>query len=192
MCGGTRAGIRYLRDDDGLSPRVRGNRNIIKPATNPPRSIPACAGEPPGFQRSGFALPVYPRVCGGTHLGRLPISTIRGLSPRVRGNPDCELEFCHDSRSIPACAGEPIPGKRRVPALWVYPRVCGGTIQPPPPLARCLGLSPRVRGNPGVRAPAKAGPGSIPACAGEPGFESRRRAFCRVYPRVCGGTMWIS
>ena len=31
-----------------------------------------------------------------------------------------------------------------------------------------IGLSPRVRGNPGGPVPAQSGPGSIPACAGEP------------------------
>ena len=31
-------------------------------------------------------------------------------------------------------------------------------------------------------------PGSIPACAGEPGGRRLRPSRCRVYPRVCGGT----
>ena len=50
------------------------------------------------------------------------------------------------------------------------------------------GLSPRVRGNPGVLAYGLRYGGSIPACAGEP-----LKVLCRdyddeVYPRVCGGT----
>ena len=53
-------------------------------------------------------------------------------------------------------------------------------------------LSPRVRGNPGVRLPGGSKRGSIPACAGEParwGPSSCRRG---VYPRVCGGTVSCS
>ena len=49
-------------------------------------SIPACAGEP---RESSFGQPlsgVYPRVCGGTPAGMMPMNTAAGLSPRVRGN----------------------------------------------------------------------------------------------------------
>ena len=70
------------------------------------RSIPASAGEPHGRQQTyihtgvyprecgepptakarAYVLRVYPRECGGTGaVSKLPPS-IRGLSPRVRGN----------------------------------------------------------------------------------------------------------
>ena len=71
----------------------------------------------------------------------------------------------------------------------VYPRVCGGTRQPPRPTVKRGGLSPRVRGN---RIDCALNPryaGSIPACAGEPSSMSRRGSRIRVYPRVCGGTL---
>ena len=49
--------------------------------------------------------------------------------------------------SIPACAGEP----RLLPIppapIWVYPRVCGGTLVWPAAGDLDKGLSPRVRGN---------------------------------------------
>ena len=51
-----------------------------------------------------------------------------------------------------------------------------------------IGLSPRVRGNPGRHPFYRKGDRSIPACAGEP---KRGRWFIwadEVYPRVCGGT----
>ena len=92
----------------GLSPRVRGNREPQLKVFWPYRSIPACAGEP------GIALSpppiagVYPRVCGGTNtILRLPLVNW-GLSPRVRGNLQPLLVGMARTRSIPACAGEPI------------------------------------------------------------------------------------
>ena len=50
------------------------------------------------------------------------------------------------------------------------------------------GLSPRVRGNPGVDPPGRMGGRSIPACAGEPAGLWRQDDGTQVYPRVCGGT----
>ena len=71
--------------------------------------------------------------------------------------------------SIPACAGEPVTGRRCRIAEGVYPRVCGGTASGKVVCSSQKGLSPRVRGN---RAPDSATAQSIrsiPACAGEPG-----------------------
>ena len=71
---------------------------------------------------------------------------------------------------------------------WVYPRVCGGTLNPE--LSRWLmgGLSPRVRGNLSLLVRYVVHGGSIPACAGEPTASPWSRLAARVYPRVCGGT----
>ena len=51
-------------------------------------------------------------------------------------------------RSIPACAGEPLPGIVKSATPEVYPRVCGGTAPPYRRHISSAGLSPRVRGNP--------------------------------------------
>ena len=51
------------------------------------------------------------------------------------------------------------------------------------------GLSPRVRGNHSSPSPCGYSERSIPACAGEPPPGERSREKCRVYPRVCGGTI---
>ena len=50
------------------------------------------------------------------------------------------------------------------------------------------GLSPRVRGNHQFHIYPISYPGSIPACAGEPGEAQATAGLERVYPRVCGGT----
>ena len=113
---------------------------------------------------------------------------VRGLSPRVRGNPRQARRNRHRPGSIPACAGEP---KSRYIIAWidkVYPRVCGGTIRGRPRAPQCAGLSPRVRGNRGCPIAASATVGSIPACAGEPRRRVRAGRVAGVYPRVCGGT----
>ena len=113
---------------------------------------------------------------------------MKGLSPRVRGNLGAGAAAGGGGGSIPACAGEPRHARRARAGGRVYPRVCGGTsccgwvIVPP------RGLSPRVRGNQELRRGAPVGPGSIPACAGEPGCRSLPACQRRVYPRVCGGT----
>ena len=93
---------------------------------------------------------------------------LRGLSPRVRGNPMSARAGADGRRSIPACAGEPFRGN------------CGGGL--------AQGLSPRVRGNLFRCPPLPHRPGSIPACAGEPGATATKGNLSRVYPRVCGGT----
>ena len=66
--------------------------------------------------------------------------------------------------------------------------MCGGT--PASALTAVVrpGLSPRVRGNPGLCINCGGQAGSIPACAGEPTRRLGLRRPRMVYPRVCGGT----
>ena len=72
-----------------------------------PRSIPACAGEPPlSITREG-SMEVYPGVCGGTTGTTATDVRDVGLSPRVRGNLRRILNPNGRRGSIPACAGEP-------------------------------------------------------------------------------------
>ena len=94
------------------------------------------------------ATEVYPRVCGGTLAGQLPLLLVQGLSPRVRGNPSANQRGVPAVRSIPACAGEPGGGVDTGAAGKVYPRVCGGTTIRNMNEGEEGGLSPRVRGNP--------------------------------------------
>ena len=107
VCGGTTGVWAISSFALGLSPRVRGNPAGIGCVSYPKRSIPACAGEPPFMPGAAIHNTVYPRVCGGTHGGRLRLQTREGLSPRVRGNPGPAAYLATARRSIPACAGEP-------------------------------------------------------------------------------------
>ena len=66
VCGGTYIAKRYLEEDAGLSPRVRGNPNGDVRAEGDPGTIPACAGEPCRLRSIRLHSGDYPRVCGGT------------------------------------------------------------------------------------------------------------------------------
>ncbi len=188
VCGGTCRDGRDNRCELGLSPRVRGNPNQSVTDLVAVRSIPACAGEPALPRYRPRCHRVYPRVCGGTFHECTDVRQSNGLSPRVRGNPQKPRSQPILFGSIPACAGEPVRAGavRRHPT--VYPRVCGGTCRDGRDNRCELGLSPRVRGNHVETAVTADGPGSIPACAGEPKSLGCTKCGGRVYPRVCGGT----
>ena len=120
---------------------------------------------------------------------RRSLAPVTGLSPRVRGNRGGGPGASRSGGSIPACAGEPRTVSSERPPSQVYPRVCGGTRPTWSTTTATWGLSPRVRGNlMAGRVTHNAG-GSIPACAGEPRPIDLQTCPCRVYPRVCGGTL---
>ena len=168
VCGGTIVVQRHEGEEEGLSPRVRGNLGHLHQPPPQHGSIPACAGEPGPATRRCFHQQVYPRVCGGTRPG---------LGDQR-----------HQIRSIPACAGEPARCAWRSRREAVYPRVCGGTLRRAVVPRLRQGLSPRVRGNLEQKGADERAAGSIPACAGEPQLPSPNRWPAEVYPRVCGGT----
>ena len=188
VCGGTGAMLRPAGQNHGLSPRVRGNpiANIHRQLH--PRSIPACAGEPPRHTAATSPAQVYPRVCGGTGFRAQVRLGLRGLSPRVRGNRSAGRRSARTARSIPACAGEPNSRPAATTHRWVYPRVCGGTVAGQPFVGDSDGLSPRVRGNQRRSRALAEQQRSIPACAGEPNWGWGGGVAGGVYPRVCGGT----
>ena len=168
VCGGTVSRACRASARAGLSPRVRGNHFDARPRWPALRSIPACAGEPRAGQRGRATQRVYPRVCGGTFIIPVGAAGVKGLSPRVRGNPEHAGRVQVQVRSIPACAGEPLDGAVFRLNAEVYPRVCGGTCVLRYQRARGPGLSPRVRGNRSNPPAVAFSHRSIPACAGEP------------------------
>ena len=168
MCGGTASATSVPVPSGGLSPRVRGNRYAVAGVMRGVGSIPACAGEPGAGGAGGERYVVYPRVCGGTQPDIDLADVVKGLSPRVRGNPIQGGIFNDAGRSIPACAGEPMVGLPIITLGKVYPRVCGGTGRRLCRNRGNRGLSPRVRGNPSSIPAAPRPRRSIPACAGEP------------------------
>ena len=188
VCGGTPYAHRGPRGPGGLSPRVRGNLRHRSWRLGCRGSIPACAGEPMSRYRGLGLTMVYPRVCGGTSVSSENSGCTQGLSPRVRGNLFTLGSIIFDSRSIPACAGEPFAFPSPSAIVQVYPRVCGGTPLIRTPRGLEPGLSPRVRGNRSGFGRCWPAYGSIPACAGEPCPLAGSDRCRSVYPRVCGGT----
>ena len=117
-----------------------------------------------------------------------PTLSIKGLSPRVRGKPNCWPPAMAANRSIPACAGEARPGAGKSAISKVYPRVCGGSGSLLSTCSAKRGLSPRVRGKRVAAVDLFGETRSIPACAGEACAASRSLPPSLVYPRVCGGS----
>ena len=132
--------------------------------------------------------PVYPRVCGGSHGHHHRPRQKLGLSPRVRGKRPLISTWPLLLGSIPACAGEAVPGSVLAPSITVYPRVCGGSWMPCRQSFTIPGLSPRVRGKRRVVCNQGGRHRSIPACAGEAGLGLGSSRPAAVYPRVCGGS----
>ena len=125
-CGGAGSTLDIDLGEYGLSPPVRGSPILCAVNDLANRSIPARAGEPLWMDCPSASRTVYPRPCGGASSISLIVSSLRGLSPPVRGSLVSTLCETGMSGSIPARAGEPIPAPRRTSARPVYPRPCGG------------------------------------------------------------------
>ena len=114
-----------------------------------------------------------------------------GLSPRARGTRIHASGLSPAIGPIPAGAGEPLSGSRKVAKSWAYPRGRGGTLRGIDEGIDHEGLSPRARGNRRSDGGVPGAQGPIPAGAGEP---TPRRIGCPrpwAYPRGRGGT-WLS
>ena len=192
VCGATGDASSKEGDRSGLSPRVRGNLQPLHHHPVGDRPIPACAGQPRSSTGRRGHLEAYPRVCGATPRRLDCLTPVRGLSPRVRGNPSRATIWPSHRRPIPACAGQPWAAPSSSALRAAYPRVCGATGDASSKEGDQSGLSPRVRGNlrRGLRPRFRDGP--IPACAGQPGARSRWRPVIPAYPRVCGATAELS
>ena len=94
--------------------------------------------------------------------------SIRGPSPRGRGNLFAGIGGWDHARSIPAWAGKPWGRHSFLRAGRVHPRVGGETPIAVHVLRERHGPSPRGRGNPTGRTGPGLNGGSIPAWAGKP------------------------
>ena len=110
-----------------------------------------------------------------------------GRSPRVRGRPSFVCAVRRGLWSIPAGAGETVPGSGKTYYVAVDPRGCGGDASSVVWGEAAGGRSPRVRGRPMwlLRFPAMGR--SIPAGAGETFSLDAQGRSSGVDPRGCGG-----
>ena len=86
---------------------MRGNLQEKLETAGNVRAIPAGAGEPTPAPEGDADKEGYPRGCGGTEQEAADAWAVRGLSPRVRGNPGKVWVGGVIRRAIPAGAGEP-------------------------------------------------------------------------------------
>ena len=188
--GGTLVRAVLGDEEQGLSPRERGNHVASRPVAGRAGSIPARAGEPVGVGGEGWSENgLSPRERGTSDKHDLD-TPAGGLSPRERGNRSTVTPSWSTRRSIPARAGEPYSLRANSSVHRVYPRASGGTVIRSASTVVPAGLSPRERGNHAGAAIVDLLLGSIPARAGEP-WPSRMWWPCRgVYPRASGGT-WM-
>ena len=111
----------------GPSPRGRGNRDLRGSPAPEVGSIPAWAGKPPIHGDEGAGIRVHPRVGGETRSGVWAASSIRGPSPRGRGNRKQVPPGRMGPGSIPAWAGKPPDSLAFAYVDAVHPRVGGET-----------------------------------------------------------------
>ncbi len=176
----------------GLSPHARGNRNSRLVELRTGRSIPARAGQPSWRRLTWPGVRVYPRTRGATAQTWRARRWGTGLSPHARGNP-ADIPFTRARMgSIPARAGQPCPGPRRLVLRGVYPRTRGATAETRCSVVSSWGLSPHARGNHLIARHSGGTSGSIPARAGQPRSPSSCSGSARVYPRTRGATEYTS
>ena len=136
-----------LERDWGLSPRIRGNRQLDEAHGVVPGSIPAHTGKPWIAARDARAERVYPRAYGETQIWVRPDPDDTGLSPRIRGNPRWRRGPGRGRGSIPAHTGKPTSEQTGACEVRVYPRAYGETRFGTAIRISRSGLSPRIRGN---------------------------------------------
>ena len=207
VCGGTPHSVacRHLLDES--IPRVRGNPPLAGIAPGGGGVYPACAGEPHCDERHIGGLPSLSRVCGGTPLWLITITSSSGLS-RVCGGTDGRTvarrvppglsRVCGGTRNIllarqitrglsRVCGGTR-RAQRRTPEYTGLSRVCGGTVTGGVFGAGGGRSIPRVRGNPANPTDCSRNGGVYPACAGEPQPQHLGDLLGGRLSRVCGGT----
>ena len=107
VCGGTGAMQVTLTTAAGLSPRMRGHLGDVEALAASFGTIPAYAGAPGAEQPLQGKHGDYPRVCGGTVSGGMPVACCTGLSPRMRGHQLDAVDASQRRGTIPAYAGAP-------------------------------------------------------------------------------------
>ena len=126
-CGGTGFGHGPVRQVEGPSPRMRGNRLCVRDGQESHGAIPADAGEPHAGARGRRCGRGHPRGCGGTRFRLMTIRCIGGPSPRMRGNRGRRHRCMRGCGAIPADAGEPWMRGTFSNTIRGHPRGCGGT-----------------------------------------------------------------
>ena len=146
--GGAPAPANAVVTSAGRSPRTRGSRGSGYCYYDPDGSIPAHAGEPFRAWRHFIRLRVDPRARGGARQAPYNVDSDEGRSPRTRGSQGPPTTPLLSPGSIPAHAGEPLPGAQAAHHRRVHPRARGGAQPWAATGTSPWGPSPRTRGSP--------------------------------------------
>ena len=185
-CGESGVAPGQTRTRTGPSPRVRGIPRQPPAEAAPQGSIPAGAGNPRWYAAVRRMRKVHPRGCGESLDPAQDVSSTPGPSPRVRGILWPARGHGLHVRSIPAGAGNPLPGSARRAAFRVHPRGCGESPSCGAARSRRWGPSPRVRGIRSANCSTCCCTWSIPAGAGNPRSGRAGAWALWVHPRGCG------
>ena len=170
----------------GSSPRVRGEGYVRLTVFGKKGIIPAGAGRSLPRGGLGAARGDHPRGCGEKSICESLDRTLKGSSPRVRGEAVGTGSSLVKGGIIPAGAGRSGVCHDKKGRRGDHPRGCGE--KPDVEMATDLveGSSPRVRGEAIMTLPFIAAAGIIPAGAGRRRGLPRRRPRQRDHPRGCG------
>ena len=115
-------------------------------------------------------------------MRRLPLRS----PPRMRGKVWLHQKPGRVPGITPAYAGKSPPAKRKNPAIWDHPRVCGEKLGNLLNLGSNLGSPPRVRGKAAASRCTRITPGITPAYAGKSTGLCEHSRQEQDHPRVCG------
>ena len=175
-----------LLSELGPSPQARGSRPQRPRPVQTRGSIPAGAGKPsrPGGRRRSAR--VHPRRRGEAIAQATGAQGASGPSPQARGSHRHAPHAPAHPRSIPAGAGKPPAGHSQHAPDGVHPRRRGEASPVRPSSDEENGPSPQARGSHRPAHRGRGGRGSIPAGAGKPRGQVRRRSRSTVHPRRRG------
>ena len=185
-CGANTSSSRLDLLECGSSPRVRGKRADLRPATAATRIIPARAGQTSRRPWHGIRRLDHPRACGANSLALANAASLDGSSPRVRGKLIGGIDVVRLIRIIPARAGQTRSVRPSGSAAADHPRACGANpTGSRSPVSRS-GSSPRVRGKRRPHREWAAAVRIIPARAGQTLVLLSAMIVSPDHPRACG------
>ncbi len=185
-CGERIARLFGVHPDDGSSPRLRGTRLVLPAPARFRRFIPAPAGNASVSALEQSAAAVHPRACGERAARVLPLPSIPGSSPRLRGTPQGGAGVQSPQRFIPAPAGNAGAQHESGDPGAVHPRACGERCQERFARPAGRGSSPRLRGTRNSKVVGRIDDRFIPAPAGNAWPTSGSAKLMAVHPRACG------
>ncbi len=148
------------------SPRGRGKASLAIAASTCNGLSPARAGPTGALASLATFSRDHPRSGGASSVESLVIISMRGPSPRWRGQRSNESKLPSNAGSIPAQAGPTIAWQNSSLPRGVHPRAGGANLLDETPFPNIAGPSPRWRGQRLERCADGVQEGSIPALAG--------------------------